>query len=144
MDYLELLEKSYKAGLSCEDHSSVDGFLANLFGLTLYDESADELFVRKYVEVVDAITENTTFEYIKDQDNYMWYLIVVNSMFLKGRTDWGASIRGAWWDSKQPPLVCFLRDSNWHVIEELEFVGNTWKKFVKAVVEFYRKYKEEL
>ena len=98
MDYLELLEHSYKTNASCLGKTSRLNYLSeNIFGFTTYDSEMGDLFGMKAVEVCEAINNKQTFEYQKQPDGYMWYLIIVNMPFFTNKLDWGTSIRGAWW-----------------------------------------------
>ena len=57
------------------------------------------------LEVCAAISDGTTFEYVKDTEDYIWFLMMANFPFFAGRIEWGVSIRGAWWSSEDP--CCF-------------------------------------
>ena len=74
-------------------------FLGNsIFNFTTYDSGIDELFAKKMLEVIDCIYNKTTFDYQNDENNYINYLTMVNMPFMKGKLEWGTSIRGAWFD----------------------------------------------
>lgn len=45
------------------------------------------------------MSENINFEYIKNKEQYLNYLTMVNMPFLTDKLDWGGSIRGAWFDN---------------------------------------------
>lgn len=94
------------------------------------------MFARKALEVCAAVNDSRTFDYIKDADNYRWYLLMVNMPFFNGRLEWGTSVRGAWWDhSAQKLESCGLwRDSQ--QVLSLEFQPSEWRRFVAALVEF--------
>jgi len=98
MDYLKLLEESYReqqredALLSRLEYLSV-----HVFDFTTYDSSLDDFFAEKALEVCRAITVGETFEYIKDDENYKWFVAMCNMPFFADKIDWGGSIRGAWW-----------------------------------------------
>ena len=61
---------------------------------------------------------------------------MVNMPFFMPRLNWGGSIRGAWWDHKQPALnSCGL----WVEQEqqtELAFTLEEWEAFMRAVIAF--------
>ena len=74
-------------------------FLANIvFGFDTYNEDMDRVFAQRALETCCAITTGTTFQYIEDEDNYGWYLIMCHMPFFESRISWGSSIRGAFWD----------------------------------------------
>ncbi len=77
-DYRELLEHSYlQTSASDESGLSRLAYLADyIFDFTTYDSEMGELFATKALEVCAAINDNATFDYIKDQENYRWYLLI--------------------------------------------------------------------
>lgn len=68
------------------------------FGLITYDRSVDAIFAENIVQVLEAIRDKTTFDYIKDKHQYLKYLVVVNLPIIHNLLNWGGSIRGAWFD----------------------------------------------
>lgn len=71
---------------------------SDVMNYTTYDSDVDAVLVKWTLEVVEAILLRKTFEYIKEEPRYTRYLIVCNLPFLKGKLEWGGSIRGAWFD----------------------------------------------
>ena len=69
-----------------------------VFGLTTYDGELDELFCRKIIEVCKVILDRKNFEYIKDKENYINYILVCQILEKHGWINWGTSIRGAWFE----------------------------------------------
>jgi hypothetical protein len=69
---------------------------SEIFDLTTYDGSMDELFVKKIIEVIKVILDRHNFEYINDENNYISYLAVCQLLVKYDWIDWGTSIRGAW------------------------------------------------
>ena len=67
-----------------------------IFDLFTYDEELDEIFVKNILEVLKIIIDRCTFEYIKDQEKYIKYIIVCNMLDKLKWIEWGTSIRGAW------------------------------------------------
>lgn len=105
MSYKEILQERYEEFCSWHDGSgeseptTKQEFLSsNVFNFATYDAEIEHLFVTKALEVCDAISNRTTFEYIKDAENYKWFLIMVNIKFFEESIEWGTSVRGAWWD----------------------------------------------
>lgn len=75
---------------------------SEVFNLTTYDGTLDELFVKKIIEVLKVILNKTNFEYIKDETNYINYILVCQLLNEFNWIDWGTSIRGAWFDAYHP------------------------------------------
>jgi hypothetical protein len=135
----ELLEHSFNLtrGFGGGHEMSRLEFLAEyVFDFTTYDTEMGELFARKALEVCAAINDGKTFDYIKDADNYRWYLLMVNMPFFAGRLEWGTSVRGAWWDHGAQKLEsCGLWREGEQVLS-MEFPRSEWARFVAALVEF--------
>lgn len=142
MNYLKLLLESYERAklMECPPSSRVEFLAVHLFGFTTYDAELDALFGKKALEVFQAISERSTLEYIKDSEQYRWYITMCNMPFFAERLYWGASIRGAWWSSIQPPVESSGLFMNGEQVSELVFgAGESvtdWKNFCSAVIEF--------
>ena len=143
MDYLNLLNHSFaieKETGSCPPESRFEFLAENIFNFTTYDSEMSDLFGRKAVEVCIAVNERTTFEYLKSEEGYKWYLIMCNMPFFAGKLEWGTSIRGAWWDlqgSKTFELSsCGLWDGYEQILDPLKFNEEQWMLFVKAMSVF--------
>lgn len=137
-DARELLEHSYRTTRDFQDGRLTRlEFLADyLFDFTTYDTEMGELFARKAVEVCAAINDGKTFDYIKDANNYRWFLLMVNMPFFNGRLEWGTSVRGAWWDHGAQKLEsCGLWRGNEQALS-VEFTREEWMRFIAALVEF--------
>lgn len=108
---------------------------SEIFDLTTYDGELDELFVKKILEVLHAILERTTFEYIKDRDNYITYILVCQMLEQFHWIEWGTSIRGAWFETyhynqKTRPI---LKDNlEIYGVEEIPCTAEN----LKALIEF--------
>lgn len=147
MDYLGLLEHSFTRQKEDED-STADSrleYLSNhIFNFTTYDAKMDALFATKAIQVCEAINNRTTLEFIKDKDNYTWFLAMINMPFFLNKISWGTSVRGAFW---QAPLSK-LPGGNRYSIEcdgiwlgddqQMEFKvdRDDWQNFVEAMVLF--------
>ena len=107
----------------------------SVFDFTTYDREQTEMFARKAIEVCRAISENTTFEYIKNSDDYRWFLVMCNMPFFAKRINWGTSIRGAWWDGAGTYKSCGLWSDD-HQVTELVLTADEWIEFVDSVVAF--------
>ena len=99
--YIELLDKHFKEEQHLEfAHETKMEYLASsIFDFTTYDGEIDILLAGRMIEVLKVILNRNTFEYIKDREQYLNYLTMVNMPFLKDKLDWGGSIRGAWFDN---------------------------------------------
>lgn len=141
MDYTKLLEESYAVECRSNMVSSRHEYLSEfIFDMTTYDSDYSEMFGREALAVCETINDGTTFEYIKDPERYRWYLMMVNTAFFRDRLDWGSSIRGAWWCSKQSLRSCGLWYDGRQVTDELEFSSaEDWATFVRAMVAFAKK-----
>jgi len=141
--YLKILENSYivcKETFECPPESMAE-FLSNfIFCFTTYDSEIGALFGKKAVEVALAINNGLTFEYIEDEENYKWFLIMCNMPFFNEKLDWASSIRGAWWDiwgNKTFDLSsCWLVREGGSLIMDLELNADQWHLFVWAMAEF--------
>jgi hypothetical protein len=139
MNYLELLERSYQYE-KAEGASTPDSRLEYLgdliFEFTTYDSSMSRLFATKALEVCRAITEQTTFEYIANEEQYRWYLLMCNMPFFVPILEWGSSVRGAWW---VPTIIldsCGLYNEKGDQIRTLTFSRVDWECFVRCMLLF--------
>ena len=143
--YLEMLNRSYKEVVSRDSNSATESRIAYLsgyiFDFTTYDSDADEEFASKALEVCEAILFKKTFDYIKDKDNYRWYLLMINMDFFSDKLDWGTSVRGAWFDSSpfKPTTMrsCGLYNDDMSQLLDLEFkTRDELESFIGAMLEF--------
>lgn len=99
-------------------------FLADdVFDFTTDDPCMSEFFAKKAVEVCKTITDRTTFDYIKDKEDYQWFLVMCNMPFFADKISYGVSIRGAWWEDN----ITYRGD---------KFSLAQWEEFIRAVIEF--------
>lgn len=120
----------------CPPYNKLEFIGRDVFDFTTYDGAMDEFLAGKMIEVVDCILNGTTFEYQKDEANYINYLTMVNMPFLKDKLEWGTSIRGAWFDeyghhSEKEPRVYEIGIGNDLIIPKIEI-----KNFMKQLVEW--------
>lgn len=78
--------------------------LNHIFNITTYDSDLDEKFVKAILEIMNVIIERKNFEYIKDENNYIKFITVVN--LILESLDWGTSIRGCFFN--KITVNCFL------------------------------------
>lgn len=138
MDYLKLLEHSFEM-VKDEDCSRLKYLADDIFNFTTYDDEISELFATKAIEVCSAISEKKTFEYIENQENYLWYVIMLNMDFFATKTDYGTSIRGVWWSFNIEFESCGLYVDGEQYRKKLKFKTEEWKFFISAVIEFAAK-----
>ena len=134
-NYKKILEDSFIKENKQKEVTKLEYLSMNIFDFTTYDSKMNILFAEKALEVCAAINEKTTFEYIKNPDNYLWYIMLCNTNFFASRLDWGSSIRGAWWDYNIRLESCGLWE-NKKQLTDLNFTQNQWEKFIKEVIEF--------
>lgn len=99
-----------------EDAITRENFLAgDLVSLVCDDDGAEYHFGCIIRDVVIAIADRKTFEYIDVSDtNYAYFIVVVNMLRLDYLA-WGTSIRGCWFlntddpNSKSSQLIEFCR-----------------------------------
>lgn len=99
MNYPAQLDGLYEAEKkmdNCPPETRLEFLGGVVFGFTTYDGEVDALFAGKMLEVIEAILEKKTFQYIENRENYLNYLYMVNTPFLSKVLEWGTSIRGAW------------------------------------------------
>lgn len=152
-EYKKLLEFSYKVESECGDckESRFDFLDKAIFDLTTYDSGISDFLVRRIVNVCEAINNKTTFEYIENEENYLWYITVLNFNFFNNKLSWGTSIRGAWWEFEIEIKSTGLwlskedkdykddeKDGRWNQIRSIKFKENDFIVFTKAVIEFSR------
>lgn len=143
MDYKELLEHSYKVAaktFDCAPESRLEYLGDHIFNFATYDSEMSVLFASKAVEVCAAINNKLTFDFIEDDNNYKWFLIMCNMPFFTERLEWGTSIRGAWWGGMPGNQIefqsCGLWIGNKQLHQTMKFSREEWEKFIAAVVEF--------
>ncbi|MFJ3117838.1 hypothetical protein ACIPI6_14985 [Pseudomonas protegens] len=138
-DWFRVFQESHAE--SDEEHgetSRLEYLAGAVFDINTYDGEIDHLMAAKAVEVCRAISDKTTFEYIKDPENYRWYLIMCHLPFFADRIEWGTSIRGAFWDSYAGVSFqsCMLFDHGAQLHEPMKLSDEGWKEFIAAVIEY--------
>lgn len=109
MTTLEIYERDYQSYCDIqEDTNKYEWAASNVFHIITYDGGLDELFVKIIIEVCEVILNRTSFEYIKDDDNYMSYILVCNLLSRNTWLEWGTSIRGAWFE---------VQGGSWPILE---------------------------
>lgn len=126
MDYLELIKKEwqYKYG----NYLTKYEFLGGVFNFVTYDKNIEKQMVKDMVEVLRAILNGETYEYIKSPSRHKKYIHMVNTPFLYEKINWGNSVRGAWLDNNKEYYISLL---------EIEIPQGKIANFIKALIEWY-------
>jgi hypothetical protein len=139
-DYARMLTEGYEAIASTDPIGRLEYLADYLFDFTTYESEYSELFAKKALEVCAAISDSKTFEYIKEPENRLWYLLMVNMPFFADKLEWGTSIRGAWWGEPPHKKIEFSSCGLWldgeQLHETMEFSREQWREFITAVVAF--------
>lgn len=138
--YRKILEDSFIEHKEMSDYSGHEAkysFISDLFGFTTYDSEMDSKLVTKMMPVIRAIHTGTTFEFIKDPQNYEDYIVCVNFPWFEGKLDWGTSIRGAWWshDTKNFSEECMWVDGKQIILYTDDPVA--WDEMINALLQFW-------
>jgi hypothetical protein len=56
--------------------------------------------------------------------------------FFTDKTEWGTSVRGAWWVQRIKFESCGIFDDEDNQVPEIEFTQGEWKSFMAAVSAF--------
>lgn len=139
MNYLEMLNHSYeqtRESLDDLDMGKLEFLGDHIFGFTTYEDQIVSLMTTKAIEVCEAISGRTTFDYISSEDGNLWYLIMVNMPFFRNRLEWGTSIRGAWWDHKAQIIDSCALFENYQQLLKIEIPKDKWPIFISAMAEF--------
>jgi hypothetical protein len=81
---------------------------SSIFGIATYDDNLDVEFGEAILDVMRAINDGRTFEYIVENNgaNYRKYILVCNWLEKRKMINWGTSIRGAWFDYWSKVQIC--------------------------------------
>ena len=138
MNYLKLLEESYEenSNFDNEEETRYSYLSSYIFDFTTYDSNVDKLFVTTALEVCEAVSTRTTFDYIKEQSGYEKFITMCNMPFFINKLEWGTSIRGAWWDKNKYILEsCGIWiDGEQRIYLEIE----DWISFIEAMKQFIK------
>jgi len=131
MNYKERLQEAYEEYIESPAYpeqvtTKLDWVSENIFEFTTYDDEISIEFGQQMVDVIKALLNVKTYDYIKD--NYKTYLYMVNMPFLRDKIEWGTSIRGSWIDEYAREDFKILYD--W-VIPKGEI-----KQFLTALIEW--------
>lgn len=138
-DYCRMLEEGHDNIRAFQGHNSsrLEYLGDHIFNFTTYDGEMSELFASKALEVCAAISAGTTYDYIKDKENYRWFLLMCNMPFFAGKLEWGTSIRGPWWLHDK---ITLSSDGLWldgdQIQDTVDFTGEEWRRFVEAMLLF--------
>lgn len=138
LDLRRALEEGYQfqQEVHGDDLSRLEYLGDHIFEFITYDTEMGERFARRALEVCTAISNETTYDYIKDPERYNWYLVMVNMPFFTGRLNWGISIRGAWWDDRIALQTCGLCLDGKQLEDRIRFTRDQWRKFITSMLDF--------
>ena len=74
-----------------------------IIGITTYDDELSKEFGKMILDALIQIRDRTTFNYIKDKENYKNFILSCN--FIKDWLEWGTSIRGAWFNVNDGKII---------------------------------------
>ena len=128
-NYKELINEQYTEQLNweCPPECRIEFVGRSIFNLTTYDSKMDIQLGCRIIEVVRCILDRTTFDYIEESPaKYSNYITVINLLFFDGMLEWGASIRGAWFDEFKSYSISNIevkeRDINKFFTDLLEWI----------------------
>ena len=120
--YTHLLDEMYKGAIEsdCVAPENKLEFVGNhIFDFTTYDSDLDVTFAKRMLEVVEAISNKTTFDYHgQSQEKYENFILMCNMPFLANKLSWGTSIRGAWFETG----TYWIDSGNYEVTDIDEFM----------------------
>ena len=141
MTVYDVYANNYKEYCYVDPENTKYGWVANhIFNLATYDDSLDELFAKKIIEVCKAILDGTTYDYIRDGSNYISYILVCQLLYHMNWIDWGTSIRGAWFDdyggphTKPTPILTYY-DCHEVGFQEIRFTKDNLKTLIDFIEE---------
>lgn len=107
-----------------------------IFDFVTYDGEMAEMLALKAIHVCEAINRRQTFDFIKDPDRYLWFLVMVNTPFFVDRITWGGSIRSAMWQEDIGYESPGLFDGDKQMDKKMFYTIEAWTAFIEAVIEF--------
>ena len=136
----KIFQDSYNEHLLCDpDATKYEWIAGDVFNLTTYDGSLDELFTTKIIEVCKVILNRENFDYIRDDTNYIPYILVCQVLKNLNWIEWGTSIRGAWFERQcrdqclsEPILKHWTQEDGWM---EIPFTIENLKALIEFVEE---------
>ena len=105
MTALEIYKAQYdeQSTWSGDRESKYEWAASNIFELCTYDGGLDERFVKDILEVCKVILDQQNYEYIEDENNYVKYILVCQTLRQFNWIDWGISLRGAYFHVDHHP-----------------------------------------
>lgn len=89
-----------------------------LFNMITYDSEVSCIFGRQLIEVMRVIYNRTSYDYIKDDNKYLIFILVANVLNDCGMIEWGTSIRGCWFIQKDNIQFPGLDDNEVYQMED--------------------------
>lgn len=85
------------------DHCAV---ICGAIGFTTYNSAMDVRVVQDFIDVIQAILDGKTYEYLEQSEKkHLNYLTVVNLHNIHQFLNWGTSIRGAWFEEAEETSI---------------------------------------
>lgn len=72
-----------------------------IFNFVTYDNFYTIKLTMHMLEVLDVLIKKYNYSYLKEEDQYSNYLLMINMPFLINKIEWGTSIKGAWLDESK-------------------------------------------
>jgi len=127
-EYKSWCQKNNVKDFNNEDYKYC--FIADFFKLNSQERRFTVLISKKCLEVCEVILYGESFEYMKNEENSLWFYTVINMTFMENLLNWGTSIRVAWFEIDEKEY-CFT-----HFTLNLDI--ESWGDFIKATREFTR------
>ena len=139
-DYGQMLADGYEAMKGQPPRNRLQFLGHFIFQFETDDPEMTELFAQKALEVCAAISDGTTFEYVENKEDYIWFLLMANFPFFLERIEWGVSIRGAWWDVWNQCRCDLDSCGLWEGDQQVPYLAfkdnDDWAHFVTAMRSF--------
>ena len=139
-DYGRMLTDGYEAMKGQPPRNRLQFLGQFIFQFETDDPAMTELFARKALGVCGAISDRKTFEYIENEEDYTWFLLMANFSFFRERIEWGVSIRGAGWSSEIPCRIDLDTCGLWEGGRQVPYLAfedrDDWGRFIAALRHF--------
>ena len=136
IDVYRIHFKEYCESMGGQKISKYEWASSEIFNLTTYDGSIDEMLVKHIIEICKVIMNRNNFEYIRNEANYITYILVCQLLDRFHWINWGTSIRGAWFetgiDAQQTPIIDTNLSVDKHGCDKVSFTYDN----LKALIEF--------
>ena len=137
MNTIDIYRKNYEEVCSWHDdeYDKYEWAANYIFELITYDAALDEKFVKDIIEVCKVIIDKRNYDYIKDDNNYIKYILVCQLLDRFQWINWGTSIRGAWFELSKTPDSKVILEKLSNNTEEVHFSHNNLKTLIEFMEE---------